>query len=236
VHQPTSDEPLVLVAGSGWDDHIQVGERTVPGDRNSNAGYPILSNEPVVAEDLDHEARFIAPPLLLDHGLVAGMSVEIKGRRKPYGVLSVFGRHRRPFSVDDGDFLRSVANIIASAVDHRQAVETIEQSARYEAALAECAQALLASAGEDRIQRALQALFVATEATYVFLERNVVDAELGFCSQFTVRTRRIQPRRVLVHRSTPQGLKAESANFEIEVPKSETPGNAWGFLRSGGGI
>ncbi len=162
MHQPTSDEPLVLVAGSGWDDHIQVGERTVPGDRNSNAGYPILSNEPVVAEDLDHEARFIAPPLLLEP--------------------------------------------------------------------------LLASAGEDRIQRALQALFVATEATYVFLERNVVDAELGFCSQFTVRTRRIQPRRVLVHRSTPQGLKAESANFEIEVPKSETPGNAWGFLRSGGGI
>ena len=38
--------------------------------------------------------------------------------------------------------------------------------------------------GEEGLQHALEALLVATEATYVFVERNVVDPELGFCSQF----------------------------------------------------
>jgi signal transduction histidine kinase len=58
----------------------------------------------------------------------------------------------------------------------------VEQGVRYETALAECAQNLLASSGEDRIQHALEALFIATEATYVFVERNVIDPGLGFCT------------------------------------------------------
>jgi signal transduction histidine kinase len=62
-------------------------------------------------------------------------------------------------------------------------VELYEQRIRYETAIAECAQALLASRGDNRIEKAMEALLKATEATYVFLERNVVDPDLGFCSQ-----------------------------------------------------
>ena len=90
---------------------------------------------------------------------------------------------RAPTSRVRGDFLRSIANILGSAVENRRAVEQAEQSARYETALGECAQTLLASSGENWLQHALEALLVATEATYVFLERNVIDPELGFCSQ-----------------------------------------------------
>jgi signal transduction histidine kinase len=111
------------------------------------------------------------------------MSVTIQAGDNPYGVLSVHSTRRRRFTVGDGDFLRSVANILGGATEIRHVVERAEQSARYETALAACAQALLASSGEDRIQHSLEALFVATEATYVFLERNVIDPELGLCSQ-----------------------------------------------------
>ncbi len=183
LHQPAVGEPLVLIAGSGWQAHVQVGETTVPCDRNSQAGYTLLSEGPVFVEDLERETRFAGPPLLLDHGVVSGMSVVIQGRDNPRGVLGVHSTRRRRFTVEDGDFLRSVANILGSAVENRDAVERAEQSARYETALAECAQHLLASSGENRIEHALEALFAATEATYVFLERNVIDPELGLCSR-----------------------------------------------------
>lgn len=184
LHLPAAGEPLVLVAGSGWQDHVRVGETTVPSDLTSQAGYTLLSHEPVIVEDLAKETRFAGPELLVSHGVVSGMSVIIQGRQNPYGLLGVHSTRRRQFTVDDGDFLRSVANILGSAVENERAIGQFEQSARYETALAECAQALLASSGEDRLQHALESLFVATDATYVFVERNVVDPELGFCSQF----------------------------------------------------
>jgi len=184
LHQPAPGEPLVLVAGSGWRDHIRLGEAEVPCNLSSQAGYTLLTNEPVFVEDLERETRFSGPDLLVDHGVVSGMSVVIQGRDNPYGLLGVHSTRRRRFTVGDGDFLRSVANILGSAVENQRIIQQFEQSARYETALAECARALLASSGEERLEHALQALFVATEATYVFVERNVVDPELGFCSQF----------------------------------------------------
>jgi signal transduction histidine kinase len=183
LHQPAFGEPLVLMAGSGWQDHVEWGVTTVPCDTNSQAGYTLLSDEPVFVEDLGVETRFVGPQLLRDHGVVSGMSVLIRGPDRPYGVLGVHGTRRRRFSAEDGDYLRAVANILGSALASRRTVEQADQTARYNTALAVCAQNLLDSSGEDRIQHALEALFVATEATYVFVERNLTDPELGFCSQ-----------------------------------------------------
>ncbi len=183
LHQPGAGEPLVLIAGSGWRDDVQLGETTVPCDEGSQAGYTLLSNEPVYVDDLEFETRFSGPALLVDHGVISGMSVTIQGRERPYGVLGVHSSRHRQFTPDDGDFLRSVANILGGAFENRRAIEEAERSARYEAALAECAQALLASSGGARIQHALETLFAATQATYVFLERNVNDPHMGFSSR-----------------------------------------------------
>ncbi len=54
---------------------------------------------------------------------------------------------------------------------------------RYEHALSECAQALLVAPHELALRRALDALLAATDATYAFVERNVMDLELGMCSE-----------------------------------------------------
>ena len=54
---------------------------------------------------------------------------------------------------------------------------------RYEHALSKCAQALMASPGESATLRALEALLSATDTTYAFLKRNVMDLELGMCSK-----------------------------------------------------
>jgi signal transduction histidine kinase len=54
---------------------------------------------------------------------------------------------------------------------------------RYEHALAQSARALLASPQESALQVVLNALLSATGVNYAFIERNVDDPELGFCSR-----------------------------------------------------
>lgn len=194
LHQPCAGDPLVLMAGSGWENHVRVGETTVSSERRSQAGYTLLSSDPVVVEDFAHEKRFTRPRLLEDHGVVSGMSVVIPGRDRPYGVLGAHSRHRGRFSAGDSDFLRSVANILGQAVQNDRSRQQIElqsrlqeQRAGYHSALAECAETLLTNTGENSLQRAVEALLTATRATYVFVERNVHDSDLGFCSQTVAR-------------------------------------------------
>ena len=183
LHQPADGEPFELMAGCGWKDHVRVGETTVPADADSQAGYTLLSNDPVVVEDLSTENRFAGPLLLTEHGVVSGISVPIPAGGRPYGVVGAHSAQLRRFSSGDADFLVSVAAILGGAVVNHRLREQAERRAAFETALADCAQALLASSGEHRLEHALEALLTATQATYVFVERNLMDSELGFCSQ-----------------------------------------------------
>ena len=77
---------LLLRAGVGWRAGL-VGQATVSAGTNSQAGYTLLSGQPVIIRDLRTEDRFIGPPLLRDHGAVSGMSVIIGRLEQPFGVL-----------------------------------------------------------------------------------------------------------------------------------------------------
>jgi GAF domain-containing protein len=68
---------LLLRAGVGWQDGL-VGKATVAAGQCSQAGYTLLSDVPVVAPDLREEQRFTGPPLLVEHGVVSGMSCVIR--------------------------------------------------------------------------------------------------------------------------------------------------------------
>jgi PAS domain S-box-containing protein len=117
-----------LRAGVGWKPGL-VGVSTVSGERNSQAGYTLLSDEPVVVEDLRAETRFDGPPLLHDHGVVSGISVIIHGKKnRPYGVLGVHSIHQRSFSVEDINFLKAVANVLAAAIERKRAETAIRES------------------------------------------------------------------------------------------------------------
>lgn len=106
---------LRMRGGIGWKPGIN--ERfTVSASAESQAGYTLLSNEPVVVHDLRTEHRFTAPPLLVDHGVCSGISVIIAGVDKPWGVLGAHSTAVNAFSIDDLSFVQSVANVIASAL------------------------------------------------------------------------------------------------------------------------
>ena len=111
---------LVLRAGHGWENEL-IGRVKGQTGGQSQGGFTLLANEPVVVTDLRSEKRFAAPPLLLDHGVISGVTVAIGGRSRAYGVLGVFSTRRRDFGADDVHFLRTVANLLATAVHSYEA-------------------------------------------------------------------------------------------------------------------
>jgi PAS domain S-box-containing protein len=110
-----ADDSFRLVAGVGWKPGL-VGHARIPAGKDSQAGYTLLSDEPVTVEDLRMESRFSGPPLLHDHGVISGMSIIIGGEDGPFGVFGVHTRRHRVFTEDDVHFLETVANILADAI------------------------------------------------------------------------------------------------------------------------
>ncbi len=116
-------ESLLPRAGVGWQPG-RAGQATVGAGRGSQAGYTLLNSDPVVVIDLGTETRFSASPLLLDHGVVSGMSVVIQGGDQPYGVLGVHTRARREFGRDDAYFLQTMANVLTIAIVRARTEQT----------------------------------------------------------------------------------------------------------------
>jgi PAS domain S-box-containing protein len=114
------DNALLLRSGVGWRDGL-VGQATVGIGTESQAGYTLKHDHPVVTSNLRAESRFRGTALLHDHGVASGMTVVIHGRERPYGVLGAHTVRLRTFTEDDIHFLQSVANVLAEAIEQERA-------------------------------------------------------------------------------------------------------------------
>ena len=113
-------ERLLLCSGIGWDDGI-VGTATVKTERESQGGYTLLTEEPVIVTDLDAETRFSGSDVLCDHDVTSGISVIVGSRHDPWGVLGVHATDRRAFTEADATFVQGVATVLASAIERQEA-------------------------------------------------------------------------------------------------------------------
>lgn len=118
---------LLLRAGVGWREGY-VGHATVATGRGSQPGYTLLSSGPVIVEDYGAETRFGAASLLQEHGVESGMSVVIRGPDRPFGVLGADTSRRRTFTNDDANFIQAIANVLAAAIERRQAEDQLRES------------------------------------------------------------------------------------------------------------
>jgi PAS domain S-box-containing protein len=115
------DAELLLRAGYGWREGA-VGSAHESTGRHSQAGYALGSGGPIIVTDLKSETRFEIPALLRDHGVTSGVSVPIAGRDgRAYGVLGVHTAQRRRFGEHEVAFVVAIANLIAGAIQRRQA-------------------------------------------------------------------------------------------------------------------
>ena len=121
-------EELLLVAGTGWKEGA-VGIATEGSGSNSPAGYTLVSDRPVVVNDLRTETRFTGPPLLFDHGVVSGLSVIIRECERSWGVLGAHTTAQREFTSDDINFLVAISNILSMALDRKAAEDKVTQLA-----------------------------------------------------------------------------------------------------------
>lgn len=118
-----------LVAGVGWRAGA-VGTATVAVGNASQAGYTLGVRDVVCVEDFATETRFVAPPLLREHGVVSGLSVMIEAEGRPWGVLSVHAGRPRPFATDERDFLLTVSHLLSVILGRFASQQRLEASER----------------------------------------------------------------------------------------------------------
>ena len=170
---------LHLRAGVGWKEGL-VGRAVVGGGRDSQAGYTLLSDEPVVVEDLRTETRFTGAPLLHEHGVVSGMSVMIRGPERPFGVLGAHTTRQRTFTDDDVHFLQAVANVLAAAIQQQRVQKDLRRRRRVAESLADVGRLITQSLDPDevgqRITDSVRSLFGAPLS--IFYRLNPASGEL----------------------------------------------------------
>lgn len=139
---------FLLRAGVGWHDGL-VGHATLSAGLDSQAGYtlhasrPVVvgdltTHEPVIVDDLKTETRFSGPALLIDHGVVSGVSIIIYDQPdRPFGVLGAHSTWRRSFTRQEIGFLQAVANVLANAIQRRRAEDALRNSEQRLRALAD---------------------------------------------------------------------------------------------------
>jgi PAS domain S-box-containing protein len=121
---------MLLRAGVGWQEGL-VGRARVDTGMDSQAGYTLASEKPVVVTHLSSEHRFRGPPLLVEHGVVSGMSCIVRtADGAAWGVLGAHTTRRVEFTKDDVSFLVSVANVLGHAIERERAESALRESDR----------------------------------------------------------------------------------------------------------
>ena len=125
---------LLLRQGGGWDEGI-VGSATVSAVENeSQASHTLQTESAVVVSDLTTDDRFSGPDLLTNHDVRSGISTIIGPLDSPWGILGTHDTDPREFSDHDANFVQSVANILATAIDrHASEQQLVTQRERVDA-------------------------------------------------------------------------------------------------------
>ncbi|HEY0144019.1 MAG TPA: PAS domain S-box protein [Thermoanaerobaculia bacterium] len=115
---------LRFLAGNLWTDL----PLEIPVSSHGQAGFTILTGEPVVVDDYRVETRFDLQRVTSDHGILSGAMVPIVGATRTYGVLSAQSRSRRRFTEPDVRFLQTVASMLAEAMEREHAQNALVAS------------------------------------------------------------------------------------------------------------
>ena len=122
---------MLYRAAAGWPADW-VGQRRVIVRPNSRAEFVLTRREPLVIEDYEKDTRF-APSQLLEFGVRSGIEVPIFGTAGTFGLLTTHARQPRHVSGDDVSFLQSVGNILAVAIERKNAEDRLAHLARFDA-------------------------------------------------------------------------------------------------------
>ncbi len=107
---------LSCKAAAGWNDP-PLGQSVADAAAATPAAQVLLSQSPVVVENLRSDDRFSDVPQLRGQGILSSVNVPLYGRIRPLGVLGAHSVRSRRFSADDVAFLQTVANVLSAAME-----------------------------------------------------------------------------------------------------------------------
>ncbi|GAB1544513.1 hypothetical protein NUACC21_71890 [Scytonema sp. NUACC21] len=117
---------MVLRGAVGWNQELV--SQAIINLENSEAGYTMRVQEPVIIEDLQTETRFKSSFLLQEHGVISGLSVPIAKPNGYYGVLGAYTVKKQTFTQDDIHFVQSVANVLSAAVEKQNTEQVLRKA------------------------------------------------------------------------------------------------------------
>ena len=121
---------LLLKAAAGWPEELKL-RPAVPIRPGGRLEFVLSHREPLIIDDLPKDGRFPESPLL-KLGVRSGIQVPIFGTAGTYGILSAHSRAETHFGPDDASFLQSVANILAVAIERKNAQQRLERLAQFD--------------------------------------------------------------------------------------------------------
>ncbi|MFC4449777.1 PAS domain S-box protein [Halorussus aquaticus] len=155
-YRADSDD-LLTRAVAGWSDDI-VDSAAIGTERDSQAGYTLLTEEPVVTEDLTTEDRFSSDELLESVDATGGISALIGSPDEPWGVLGSHDPDPQSYADHDVQFVQSIAHILATVIQRRERERRLERS-----------EAMLDAVGDGVYALDADSRFVAVNDAYVDL-------------------------------------------------------------------
>ena len=139
VELQADGKTLLVRAGVGWKSGV-VGKASVTAEHDTSEGHALRTGEPMISPDIATETRFKYSQFLIDNNVRAVANVLIIGGhgKPPFGILQIDSHVPRQFTESDTLFLRSYANLLASAVDRIRVIgEVRDREARLRTALEE---------------------------------------------------------------------------------------------------
>lgn len=151
-------------------DSVSLNLNVLEGGASSQAGFAILTGEPVVTPDVDAESR-VDTSTVRRLGLKSGMAVPIFQDERPWGALSVHTLAKRQYTSDDVAFLEATASVLSSAQRRITTEREIQHQSLHDSLTGLPNRALI----QDRLQHALETLKVDDEETATILLLDIDD-------------------------------------------------------------
>ena len=130
VFQRLPDGRLLMLAGSGWKSGV-VGQAIFFNETDSQVGFSAHTGEVSAVKNVATQTQFQPHPLLLEHGVVSGVTAAIPTRGRPFGVLAVFSTQQREYTPEEIQFLLAAASTIGMAAERKRAELAMQKLAAF---------------------------------------------------------------------------------------------------------
>jgi diguanylate cyclase (GGDEF)-like protein/PAS domain S-box-containing protein len=122
---------LTQIAGAGWDESSI--QQTAAQDASAPSAHLVSgSREAVIVQDLRSGSRYQATPILSAHEVRSAVEVLICGKEGLYGLIGAYARDPGCFDTDSANFLHSIANTLAAAIDRGRGEVQLTRLAQFD--------------------------------------------------------------------------------------------------------